>query len=234
MDLQRFIISGRGKLRYQDFTSSGTFTPSAELLAKGGQCFVILIGGGGAGGSHAGVWSGNPGDAGELKQELVTVSAPVTVTIGAGGLGAAYIQGNSGSNSTFGALLTALGGRAAVGYNSVAVYPHTIRGGMGALSAGSFHPDEGFSGLSLDARGGVGWSGRAGGGGGWAQGAGALTSQLAHSIANSGGGSAIYTSQTRAPDGTPNTGGGGAGTAENRQTTGGNGGSGWCRVIWFE
>lgn len=224
MELQRFIIAGGGKLRYQDFTSSGTFTPSAELLAKGGQCFVILIAGGGAGGSNNASSSGQPGDAGEVRREVVTVSGAITVTIGAGGAGTFAVAGNPGSNSAFGSLLTAAGG---AGGGGLGEFSFSIRGGKGALGFGSFHPDEAFSGTSLDARGGIGWSGRAGGGGGWGQ-------TLVHSAANSGGGSAINTSQTRAPDGAANTGGGGAGTCVAQQTTGGNGGSGWCRVIWFE
>lgn len=226
MELQRFIIAGGGKLHYQDFTSSGTFTPSADLLAKGGQCFVILMGGGGAGGSMNGTQSGYPGNAGQLLQQTVTVSGAVTVTIGAGGLGVAFGSGGSGSDSMFGGLLTATGGAGGLGYPQM-TFTFVVCGGKGALGLGSFHPDEGFSGTSFDARGGVGWSGRAGGGGGWGQ-------TLVHSAANSGGGSAINTSQTRAPDGVANTGGGGAGTCVAQQTTGGNGGSGWCRVVWFE
>ena len=48
-NLSDFISRGGGKLRYQEFTSSGTFTPSAALLANGGQCYYELIGGGSAG-----------------------------------------------------------------------------------------------------------------------------------------------------------------------------------------
>jgi hypothetical protein len=39
--------TGGGKFRYQEFTSSGTFIPSAGLIANGGQCWVMIIGGGG-------------------------------------------------------------------------------------------------------------------------------------------------------------------------------------------
>lgn len=43
------FASGGGKLRFQKFTSSGTFYPPAPLVAAGGNCWVKLKGGGGPG-----------------------------------------------------------------------------------------------------------------------------------------------------------------------------------------
>jgi hypothetical protein len=53
-NLSQFMVSGGGKLRFQEFTSSGTFTPSAALLAKGGYVWVEMAGGGGGGGAPGG------------------------------------------------------------------------------------------------------------------------------------------------------------------------------------
>ena len=45
------LLGISGNPRYQDFTASGTFTPSAALLARGGIVTVFAVGGGGAGGA---------------------------------------------------------------------------------------------------------------------------------------------------------------------------------------
>lgn len=118
-----------GALRYQEFTSSALFTPSAALLANGGQVWVRALVGGGAGGA-SGVYGTDPGGtvysvpgrsgggAEVLLDRLVTVTGPVTVTIGSGGVGGTGItaysgnRGTDGGASTFGALLSAAGGRA--------------------------------------------------------------------------------------------------------------------------
>lgn len=118
-----------GVLRYQEFTSSGLFVPSAALLANGGQVWVSALVGGGAGGATGYLWYdayGNPGGApgrsgggGEvLLDRLITITAPVAVTIGSGGAAGAGMTngaaslGTDGGQSSIGALLTAAGGRA--------------------------------------------------------------------------------------------------------------------------
>jgi len=89
-----------GKIKQQQvFKTSGIFTPSQKLLDAGGVVEVRCVGGGGAGGQYAG------GSSGMDITRLVTVTGPVTVTIGAG----ANSQGKGGE-TRFGALLTALGG----------------------------------------------------------------------------------------------------------------------------
>ena len=75
-NLSQFLASGGGKLRYQEFTSSGTFTPSAALLANGGQCYYELIGGGGSG--AIGNFSSCGGDAGGYKTGVITLIGAVS------------------------------------------------------------------------------------------------------------------------------------------------------------
>ena len=239
-NLSQFLASGGGKLRYQEFTSSGTFTPSAALLANGGQCYIEAIGGGGSGGvqisSGAGAASACGGDAGAYICDPVTVSGAVTVTIGAGGTAVSLsgftgnTNGNAGGNTTFGALLTAPGGAGGRGDNA----GNAGAGGKGAGSIGGYVTD----GISvLSARGGVGMNGKAGGGGGSA------TYGAVHMRATDGGGNGAYLTAVglsiTATSATANTGGGGGGAAYSASgsagtITSGAGGSGFLRVSWFE
>jgi hypothetical protein len=60
-------FTGSVKLRYQEFLSTGTFTPSAKLLANGGQVEVFMVGGGAGGGSsNAGSFTGGGGGGGQV------------------------------------------------------------------------------------------------------------------------------------------------------------------------
>lgn len=239
-NLSQFLSSGGGKLRYQVFTSSGTFTPSAALLANGGQCYVEAIGGGGSGGvqttSSAAPASACGGDAGAYICGLVTVSGAVTVTIGAGGTAVSRsgftdnANGNAGGNTTFGALLTAPGGAGGRGDNAA----NAGTGGRGAMSSGGYVADATYV---LSARGGVGVNGKAGGGGGSA------TLGAVHMRATDGGGNGAYLtsvgSSITAASATANTGGGGGAAAysaagSSGTITSGAGGSGFLRVSWFE
>ena len=65
-------VQQKGNLKYQIFTSSGTFTPSARLLSNGGQCWVRVVGGGGGGGSGATTISQPGGGGGGSGQCLET------------------------------------------------------------------------------------------------------------------------------------------------------------------
>lgn len=99
------FIGGGGKLRYQEFLASGTFTPSAALLANGGQVHVEMAGGGGGGGSGdsgGGVTASGGGSS--YWQGVVTVTAPVSVVVGAGGLKPTGNTGTGtqGGTTTFG------------------------------------------------------------------------------------------------------------------------------------
>jgi len=91
--------SGGGlKPKYQEFLTSGTFTPSQALIDAGGVITVFIVGGGA---------SGNGAGGGEVISKNITLNDlnAITITIGAGGFG------TIGSNSSFGALITALGGQ---------------------------------------------------------------------------------------------------------------------------
>lgn len=229
------FITGGGKVRYQDFNASGTFTPSAALLAKGGQCLVEAIGGGASGGSYAGGTSYYPsgGGSGRFKRKLVTVSGAVTVTIGTGGTavttnstGTVAADGVDGANTTFGALLTAEGGKKGLG---TAVFSGS--GGDGASERGGYATD---TTSTISCRGGSGISDLGIGGGG-----GGVTSYGAnHMSAVDGGGNGVTgTGVQTATSGTANTGGGG-GAARTTSTSvnaiSGAGGTGWLRVTWTE
>ena len=99
MSLLSDFAGGGAKFRYQEFTASGTFTPSAKLLANGGQVMLDLRGGGGGGAVS------DVGKGGNSKHVApYTVSGATTVTIGAGGAANA-----TGGSSVFGTL-TVTGG----------------------------------------------------------------------------------------------------------------------------
>ena len=230
-NLSDLISAGGGKLRYEEFTSSGTFTPSAALLAKGGQVYYELIGGGSSGAVGISSAAAIGGDAGVYKTGVITLTGAESVTIGAGGAAvsatATNTAGNAGSQSSIGALATAAGGAAppapTLAYNG--------GGGRGAGGIGYFTTDTNYT---LDARGGVGVNGLAGGGGG------STTYDPWHMRGCDGGGDGAYSpggAAATATAGTANTGGGGGGASNDYSTgtkTSGAGGSGWCRIVWFE
>lgn len=95
----------------QVFTSSGSFTAPFA-----GWYFVRAIGGGGAGGGSTGTRNGGGGGSGEYAEgwHYLTAGQVVTVTIGAGGTGNVSADGNGGGTTSFGALMTAIGGFAGV------------------------------------------------------------------------------------------------------------------------
>lgn len=226
-NLSEFLGSGGGKLRYQEFTSSGTFTPSAKLLANGGQVYYELIGGGGSGAVSN--QSSCGGDAGAYVRGVITVTGAVTVTIGAGGAAVSSTvntAGNPGSASSIGSLVTASGGFGAPLPSS----NNNAGGGRGAGGIGFFTTD---TSAVLDARGGVGINGKAGGGGGTVQAYGEW-----HMRAVDGGGAGNYGVGTvTATSAVSNSGGGGGGAVSSTGgaiKTSGAGGSGWCRIVWFE
>lgn len=103
---------------FQEFNSSGTFTPSAALLAAGGVVQVFLVAGGGGSGGSNGSNPGGAGGGGEVKQCFITLSGAVSVVVGAGGAGGlssyqAYQyrpNGGAGGASSFGSLSAAGGG----------------------------------------------------------------------------------------------------------------------------
>lgn len=96
-------LTAAGGLSLQTFTSSGTFTPTANKVS-----FLVLAtgGGGGGGGSGATTRAGNGGGGGGTAIRLYTsaeMGASATVTVGGGGTGGASSDGNGGNggNSSF-------------------------------------------------------------------------------------------------------------------------------------
>lgn len=115
------------------FTTSGTFTPPADVQT----CYVECIGAGGGGDACQNSSINSGGGGGALAAGIVTVtpSVGVTVTIGAGGAGTAAnstAPASSGNNTSFGSLIVAVGGTGGGGGNTGA----TSLGGAGG-AAGS-------------------------------------------------------------------------------------------------
>lgn len=117
-------------LKQQVFTESGTFTPSAGLLAAGGSVEVLLVGGGGGGRFAPSANCGGSG--GQVIKRVVSVSAATTVTIGAPGVTTYDGSSTNGGATTFGPLL-AKGGNAPIGSSP----GHTAGEGSGGGGIGS-------------------------------------------------------------------------------------------------
>lgn len=98
-NLTDFFPSGGGgglTPKFQEFNSSGTFTPSQALIDAGGYIEVFLVAGGGGGAAAGG------GDV-LHRRFYLTSTSNISVTIGAGG-------SVSGGSSSFGSYVTAGGG----------------------------------------------------------------------------------------------------------------------------
>ena len=133
LELTNLLAGGGSPPQFQDFTTSGTFTPSPRLLEKGGTVMVVLFGGGSGGGSGA-------GHGAVPKVVFTKVTGPVSVVIGAGGLANTTSgAGNSGGTSSFGAI-TAPGapGNATTGTGGTgaAAAAAVGRGGIGLILPG--------------------------------------------------------------------------------------------------
>lgn len=243
-NLSEFI--GGGKLCYQEFLASGTFTPSTRLLALGGVVLVEAIGGGASGAARwnssatAAEQGASGGDAGQYVEGLVTVTAAVAVTIGAGGVRASAAFGEnkdglSGGATSFGALLTAAGGLCPL---LVAGSTTIAKAGSGVRSPGA--AERSAAGHLIGTTGGRGINGKGGGGAA----ASSITATAGVSLAADGGGNGTHSSITPAADvlgnsATANSGAGGGGIVVIASTAAfavksGAGGIGWLRVTWFE
>lgn len=155
-------VGGGMTVKQQVFTSSGTFTPSTALLDAGGMVEVLLVGGGGGGSNAVDAFSRTGGSGGEVKRRIVQVESAVTVTIGAGGSSvAANVVGNGGAGGTssFGALVTALGGDG--GKSATAMPGRSVGEGSGAGAWVSFGTMRGGVGAYGFSYGGPGNSGAA-------------------------------------------------------------------------
>lgn len=183
-------ITTLGTNRIHTFTSSGTFTNSANLNAR-----VLVVGGGGGGGMDMG---GGGGGGGVLHTYALPVNAQTyTVTVGAGGSGSPAagtygqntshqynISASSGQNSVF-SNMTAYGG----GYGSSSYYAYTPNngypgsggcgGGASGYSDGSTRAG-GAGTIGQGYRGGNGGGQYYSGGGGGAGGQGTDSTNIAH------------------------------------------------------
>jgi hypothetical protein len=235
--------STTGNPEWWDATTSSwlPFSQNAGYLIE----YLVVAGGGG--GSN---YYGAGGGAGGLLASTVTLTAgnAYTVTVGAGGTATNNTPGTSGVNSSFGALVTALGGGGGNG-----VYAGSTTNGLAGGSGGGGFGLGGAGTAGQGFAGGGGNSTAGGGGGGagavgvnglgstggnggagvassitgaslnYAGGGGGGAAGIAGTGGAGGGGSGITTSPGAA--GTANTGGGGGGAA-NAGGVGGAGGSG--------
>lgn len=144
--------TGFTSVNVQKITANGTYTPSAGMV----QCIVEVLGAGGGGRSCEATTSspntgaaGGGGGAGEFRRELYTAAqistaSPITITIGTGGA-----ANTDGTDTVFGSLITAKGGKAPTvnaGANGVGI----TDGGLGGT---------GGSGGNFDVQGGSGLTG---------------------------------------------------------------------------
>ncbi len=162
----------------QSFTASGSFVvPNSVTRLK-----VTVIGGGGAGGTHATLPGGGGGAGGQAQLWLsgLTGGTPISVTVGAGGQpSSGNGNGGNGQPSSFGGYVSATGGVGGGGGSGTAT-PAGGTGGTGVGGtvnlAGSFGGDA------------VPPSGRGGNGGGPGAGRGSTNNIGESAPANSAGG----------------------------------------------
>ena len=114
----------------QVFTSSGLYTPTADMT----YCIIEVLGGGGAGGGSDQSSGGNSGGgAGGYARGVFTatdIGFSQVVTIGSGGIAASNTSGTAGGTSSVGALISATGG--AGGLKNTAGIPSIAQGGVGS------------------------------------------------------------------------------------------------------
>tara|TARA_R110000851_G_scaffold281641_1_gene435106 strand:+ start:167 stop:1222 length:1056 start_codon:yes stop_codon:yes gene_type:complete len=212
---------------YQEFLTSGTWAKPAGVTFV----YVEAIAAGGGGANHTTSTNVGAASGGEYVAsifEASSLSATETITIGAAGAGAAdgaVADGSVGGDSSFGSLLTAIGGNPGVTGPSYSTIP---RSGLAetadtALSSIAF-AQAGYGGQgSTSGVGGNTIYGGAGGGG-----ASASTSSAGGTSEFGGNGGAGNTvSDTKAGNGSV-PGGGGGGSSDDGG--GGDGGAGRIRV----
>jgi len=127
-----FPAAGGGGLtpKFEEFNSSGTFTPTQALIDAGGYIEVFLVGGGGRSNYTS---QGACGGETIFSRMYLTSTTGCAVTIGAGGPS----NGSNGSNSSFagssagGLDVTALGGA------NNALWSGRMGAGFGAVADGA-------------------------------------------------------------------------------------------------
>lgn len=129
-------LTGR-LLNVQTFTSSGTYTPTANTK----YIIVEAVGGGGGGGgcpatSTGQISTGNGGTAGSYAKVLIRTgfAGGVSVTVGSAGLGIVGNSAGAGGDTSFGGFFTCRGGGGGGGRGPIA--PPVGVGGAGAVGGG--------------------------------------------------------------------------------------------------
>jgi len=138
-DGSAYVSLGMRLIKITRYTSSGTFTPDARTRTVE---FQVQGGGGAGGGSISGGASsvGAGGGAGGYAHGTIaaaSLSAPVTVTVGAGGSGVTAAAGGNGSTSSFGGVATATGGAGGANTGSSSGVFGVVGGLGGDVSYGS-------------------------------------------------------------------------------------------------
>lgn len=126
-------------INVQRISATGTYTPTAGTSSV----VVHIVGGGGAGGGapatgagQVSVGGGGGGGAWSVSR-LTSGFSGVTVTIGAGGTGVSGANGNSGSASSFGALIVVGGGGGGNAGGAATVSSAAAGGGGSVTTAGN-------------------------------------------------------------------------------------------------
>ena len=135
------LDQGLGLREIVTFTSDGTFTKATYPWLRAVR--VRCQGGGGAGGgataTSAGQASfGSGGSAGGYSESFILASnldESISVTVGEGGTGASGVDGNAGTGSLFGALVTTEGGNG--GFTRAAGTPPLAIRGIGGAAIGT-------------------------------------------------------------------------------------------------
>ena len=211
------LMHGR-LINVQEFLSAGNFTYTPTAGVK-----IIVVdavgGGGGGGGSQAANASqsaaGSGGGSSAFATAKYLVSGPISLTVGAGGIGQFAANGTAGGNTVFGSLLTCPGG----GYGLLG---SAEVAGITSLGIGGAQPTG--SGIITACSGYLGDNGFVISAAASASGKGAISPY------GPGGGNTV--SGNGNPGGGNGSGGGGGGSSPNAgPSTGGNGAPG-CIIIY--
>ena len=133
-------IGAFNAIKNQVFTTTGTYTPTANMVFAS----IQILGGGGAGGgcvitSNVQLSASSGGGAGEYAVGIFTaaaIGASKPVTIGAGGTAASGTTGGNGGTTSVGALITAFGGSGGRSGPASSNYSFAIAGAGGTGGAG--------------------------------------------------------------------------------------------------
>lgn len=124
----------------QKFTSSGTYTPTANMKYCISEVWGAGGGGGGSSASSAGTYGPSGGGAGGNYSRQVfsaaSIGASKSVTIGAGGTAGSLGTGGTGGTSSIGSLVSANGGNGGQGSPTGSGVVATLGGTAGSAIGG--------------------------------------------------------------------------------------------------